>query len=162
MKPTIIGSLSDCTISNQQSSLVDDDSVPLTRQGLPWTLLYTFLHAGSSMRMATRRTSVSSTERWSTVTPSSLWWPSLKPWPASRSTTAALQEWWDAQTCTSLDMPLYSDMYWHHWNDSTPHMQTPQTSIQTDERSRLREISAAAAQISTYASHSSSRKPLSL
>lgn len=47
------------------------------------------------MKTATQRTSVSSTERWSTVTPSSPWWPSSKPWSASRLTTATLREWWD-------------------------------------------------------------------
>lgn len=40
--------------------------------------------SGSYMKTGTLKMSVSSTEQWFTVTPSSLLWPLLKPWPASR------------------------------------------------------------------------------
>lgn len=103
------------------------------------------------MKTATRRTSVSSTERWSTVTPSSRWWPSSKPWPASRSTTAALQEWWDVHTRTSPGPRTYTSHSWRQASGSRAHVQTPKLRLlswmlqHTDERPRLRQRSAAAA-----------------
>lgn len=161
------------------------------RQGPRWVLnqvkLTRFLlraFSGSSMKTDTRRMSVSSTERWCTATPSSPWWPSLKPWPASRSTTATRQDWWASQTRTSPHrravtlrniLVIPPDAVWS-WDsngvDSKPHVQTspPQTSICSlldVGADRLEAaaawISAAAApQTSSYASHSSRQKPLSL